>query len=98
MGLGSLFNRLFGGSGGDRAKAPDRSVTVEYKGFRVIPAPKKHGGQFLTCALIEKDFADGIKSHELIRADTHGSEDDAKSFALTKAKQVIDEQGERIFR
>lgn len=97
--LGGLFKKMFGG-GSDEISggSPDRSSAIEYKGFTIIPSPMKHGGQFLTRAIIEREFPDGLKTHELIRADTHGSADDAGSFAVTKAKQVIDEQGERIFR
>lgn len=96
MALGDLLRRLFGGgSTGDR---PDPAAAVEYRGYRIVPMVRAQGGQFLTCALIEKDFPDGPKRHELIRADTHGSADDAKAFAIHKARQVIDEQGDRLFR
>ena len=92
------MRRLFGGGPAEGGSAaPDRAAAVEYKGYTIVPAPRAHGGQFLTCALIEKIFPDGTKSHELIRADTHGSAEDAGNFAITKAKQVIDEQGDRIF-
>jgi hypothetical protein len=30
--------------------------------------------------------------------DTHASKDDAVAFSITKAQQIIDEQGDRIFR
>jgi hypothetical protein len=96
--LGNLVRKLFGGSGEAGAGTePDRSAAVEYKGYRIIPAPRPHGGQFLTAALIEKDDPGGVRSHELVRADTHASADDARNFAIQKARQVIDEQGDRIF-
>jgi hypothetical protein len=38
-----------------------------------------------------------MKSHRFVRADTHHSRDDAIAFALSKAKQIIDLQGDRIF-
>jgi hypothetical protein len=98
MALSSLIKRLFGGAGGEAASAgPDRSKAVEYKGFLIIPTPRPHGGQYLTAAVIEKPGDAEPRTHELIRADTHGSPDDAASFAIQKAKQVIDEQGERLF-
>jgi hypothetical protein len=100
MGLGGILKKLFGGgrSGAAQPPAPDRAQAVEYKGFTIIPAPRPHGGQYLTAALIEKDIDGETRTHELVRADTHGSPDDAKNFAVQKAKQVIDEQGERLFR
>ena len=98
MALGGLLKRLFGGGGsGPSASAPDRSKAVEYKGFVIIPTPRPHGGQYLTAALIEKPAETGARTHELVRADTHASPDDASSFAIQKAKQVIDEQGDRLF-
>lgn len=96
MGLGGFLKRLFGGEGA--TGAPDPASAVEYKGYRILPMVRAQGGQYLTCALIEKEFPDGPRRHELIRADTHASPDDAKAFAIHKARQVIDEQGDRLFR
>ena len=47
--------------------------------------------------MIEKDFPEGTKEHRFIRADKHSSADDASTFAISKGKQIIDEQGDRIF-
>jgi hypothetical protein len=49
-------------------------------------------------ARIEKDIAGEVKMHQLLRADTIASLDEARAFCVRKAKQVIDEQGEAIFR
>jgi hypothetical protein len=35
--------------------------------------------------------------HELVRADTMASLEDATAISLAKARQMIDEQGERLF-
>ena len=48
-------------------------------------------------SMIVKDAADGTKEHRFVRADTHHSRDAAIDFAIQKAKQIIDLQGERIF-
>jgi hypothetical protein len=37
------------------------------------------------------------KEHRFIRADSHVSLDEAASFSITKARQMIDLQGEHIF-
>ena len=50
-----------------------------------------------TAGTIEKDTPEGVKQHRFIRADTHPSRDDAIAFAISKAKQIIDLQGDRIF-
>ena len=38
-----------------------------------------------------------MKEHRFVRAETHPSKDDASAFAIAKGRQIIDEQGERIF-
>ena len=48
--------------------------------------------------MITKEFPDGVKEHRFVRVDTHTNKDDAVSFSVTKAQQIIDEQGDRIFR
>lgn len=91
-----IFSRLFGcGDGGAKEEAPGEAV--EYNGFRIRPAPFKAEGQFQTAGTIEKDFPDGTKEHRFIRAEKHGSKDEAASFSVTKGKQIIDERGDRIF-
>jgi hypothetical protein len=70
---------------------------VEYKGYRIRPTPYRNDGVYQTAGVIEKDAPDGVKTHRFIRADTHHSRDDAIAFAVSKAKQIIDLQGDRIF-
>jgi hypothetical protein len=95
----SFLKSLFGG--GKRVAAPAGAApagpAVEYKGFRIRPAPFQAGGQYQTSGLIEKDFPEGTKTHRFIRADKHASKDDATAFSVTKAQQIIDEQGDRVF-
>ena len=93
--LKAAFGRLAGGGG--EADAAVAAEAVEYKGYRIVPAPYKANGQYQTAGTIEKDFPDGPKSHRFIRAETHPSLDDAIGFATTKAKQIIDQQGDRLF-
>ena len=38
-----------------------------------------------------------MKKHDFVRADTYASRDDAIAFTITKAKQLIDQQGDRMF-
>jgi hypothetical protein len=70
---------------------------VEYKGYRIRPAPYAAPGGFQTCGVIEKDFPDGPKEHRFVRAESHPSRDDAASFAIQKGKQIVDQQGDRLF-
>ncbi len=52
------------------------------------------GGQFRLHGTISK----GEQSHTLIRADTFGSREDCAAATINKAKQVIAEQGDGMFR
>ncbi len=89
-----FLRRLTGG--GDAAPGPS-GPAVEYNGFTIQPAPRREGAQWLTAGLITKEFPDGPREHHFIRAETHASQDDAQAFALVKARQIIDERGDRLF-
>jgi hypothetical protein len=93
----SFLDALKGLFGAGAAGGPVEVEVVEYKGYRIKPAPYPAKGQFQTAGSIEKDFPDGMKEHKFIRAETHPSRDDAANFAVAKGRQIIDEQGDRIF-
>jgi len=91
----SLVRALFGGprSGeGEKVSEP-----VEYKGFLIRAAPYKSEGQYQTAGTIEREIGGVRKEHRFVRADAFASYDDAANFALSKARQIIDLQGDRIF-
>jgi hypothetical protein len=90
----AALSRLTGGGGG---AADEAMPAVEYKGYRIRPTPYLNGGQYQTAGVIQKDAADGVMEHRFIRAETHPSKDDAAAFAITKGKQIIDQQGDRVF-
>ncbi len=94
--LKAAWARMMAGSGAggsDDAAMPP----VEYNGYRIRPAPYRTEGHFQTAGIIEKDFPDGPKQHRFVRADTHHSKEDAVTFTVNKAKQIIDLQGDRMF-
>jgi len=93
--LKAAWNRLAGGSTGDADAHP--GPAIEYKGYRIRPAPYRTDGVYQTAGIIEKDTPEGVKEHRFVRADTHPSKDDAIAFAISKAKQIIDLQGDRMF-
>ena len=93
--LKAVFRRLFGGRSG--ASGEPAADAVEYRGFRIRPAPYRTGGKYQTAGTIEKDDPSGRKEHRFIRAETHESREDAVAFSIAKAKQIIDERGDRVF-
>jgi hypothetical protein len=95
----SIFKGLWGRLAGGGAVAPAKAQfdAVDYNGYRIRPAPYQAAGGYQTAGVIEKDFADGMKEHSFVRAETHPRVEEAANFAIAKAKQIIDEQGDRIF-
>ena len=91
----SWLKKLFGG-GGEASAA--QVEPVEYKGFRIYPEPAVVDGQYRIGARIELDSGGETRVHELIRADLLRDREDAVEASLRKARQVIDEQGEKLFR
>ena len=94
--LKAAWARITGGRPAGESDEPNTSA-VEYQGYRIRPTPYRTEGQYQTAGTIEKDFPDGLKQHRFVRADTHHNRDDAVAFAITKAKQIIDTQGDRMF-
>ena len=94
--LKALWRQLAGASATDESAA-EPGPAVEYKGYRIRPAPYKTSGVYQTAGIIEKDFPAGVKEHRFVRADTHHGKEDATAFAISKAKQIIDLQGDRMF-
>ena len=96
--MAGFFSRLFGGGKREESSTVEApGDAVEYKGFHIRPAPFRAEGQFQTAGLIEKDFPDGRKEYRFIRAEKHASADQASEFAVSKGRQIIDEQGDRVF-
>lgn len=92
----SFWKKLFGGGGGGAGEEA-AGEPVEHKGFLIRPTPFTEGGQYQTCGIITKEIGGEVKEHRFIRADRFASKDDAIDVTLRKARQIIDEQGERIF-
>jgi len=93
--LKAAWSRLAGGGAGtsDGPAVP----AVEYKGYRIRPAPYRANDQYQTAGTIEKDGPEGVKEHGFVGSDTYHSREDAIAFPISKAKQIIDQQGDRIF-
>ena len=91
----SILSRLFGGGAKPEAQA---EVSETYKEFRIFAAPRSDRDGYRVGARIEKEIGGEVKVHHLLRADTLRSLDEAQAFSIRKARQVIDEQGDAIFR
>ena len=93
--LGFLKNVL-GGGGGDRE--PEGAEPMEHEGFTIVATPRKASGGWSTEGHIRKVIDGEAKEAHFIRADTSTSRDAAIALSVSKARKIIDEQGERVFR
>jgi hypothetical protein len=93
----SFWTKLLGG--GSRGSAPKAVAgrTEEYKGFTIAPAPYLEGGQYQLAGTITKEVGGSLKEHKFVRADRFSSAEDAVEFTLIKARQIIDQQGDKVF-
>ena len=92
----SFWRNLFGGAASG-PPAPEKAEPVEYNGYLIRAAPFKSEGKFQTAGTIEKEILGVRKEHRFIRADSHPIYDDAVTFTVAKARQIIDQQGDRLF-
>lgn len=94
----SFLKKLFGSDGEKSGGGGDRVLgETEHDGFTIRAIEMKAGSEFQLCGEIEKEIGGEVKVHKFIRADRLMSAEIAKDAALSKGRQIIDEQGERIF-
>lgn len=95
----SFLKKLFGGGGESAASSGDKPVgePLDYKGFTIRATPYQENGQYQTCGVVSKVVDDAVKEHRFIRADRFPGIDQAAEHALFKGRQLVDEQGDRLF-
>ena len=93
----SFWKNLFGG-GGSEPKQAEVGDAETYKGFTIRAKLMPVGSEYQLAGQIEKDVDGEKKLYEFVRADRFSSKDDVQSFALAKARQIIDEQGNTLFQ
>ena len=94
-GLVSLVRNLFGRKEAGTESAVE--TATEHEGFLIRPAPRRQSKGWLTAGSIAKQFPDGLKEYSFVRADVFADRDAAVAFSISKAKQIIAEQGDRMF-
>ncbi|NNF76936.1 MAG: transcriptional activator HlyU [Rhizobiales bacterium] len=95
--MASFLSKLFGGSSSKSARGSKRSDPVSYNDLVIQAAPEEAGDQWRLAGFIIKQSDDGPLERKFLRADTFPSRDEAIEYAVRKAKQIIDEQGARLF-
>jgi hypothetical protein len=93
----SFWKKLFGGATDKPSDPAAPALAAEHNGFHIAAMPYPEAGQFQVAGVIRKEI-DGIaKEHKFVRADRFPTREDAAEFSLAKARQIIDQQGDRIF-
>ena len=87
----SILSKLFGGG-----SAPEPKPET-YNDFRIFAEPRSDAGGYRIAGRIEKEIGGEVKSHSFLRADLVQSKEEAERFTILKARQIIDERGERMF-
>lgn len=94
--ISKFFGRIFGSPAGPAAGG--KVVASEtYNGFEIKAVPVNEAGGWRIAGTISKSIDDIEKTHSFVRADTCGDADSAAEMTLRKAKQFIDERGDRVF-
>ena len=94
MALGNFFKSLLGGTSSESKPADP----VDYKGFTIEAAPIDEDGKYRTAGYISRDLNGEMKRVQFIRADQNSGRDAAIEHSITKARQIIDEQGEQLLQ
>lgn len=93
--FGRILQRLFGSGGEDRGE-PELAGSERYEGFELQARPRHEGRVWRVAGRIcRPDDPDGPR-HDFIRVDTMTSHEEAVQLSLTKARQLVDERGERL--
>ena len=91
MALGSFIKSLFTGTAGATQAEP--SEPIDYKGFAIEAAPIDEDGKYRTAGYISGEVDGESRRIQFIRADQSTDLQLAIDHSISKARQIIDEQG-----
>lgn len=91
-----FLKKLFGGVSGDGG-GPSAEPAEAYGDCMIQAAPQNAGGSWRVAGMITKEVDGETLERPFVRADTFSGQDEATSFSLVKAKQIIDQNGKTLF-
>ena len=94
MAIGSFLKSLLIGSSGAGEAKP--SKPVDYEGFVIEAAPINEDGKYRTAGYISGEVNGETKRVQFIRADQNPDLQMAVDHSISKAQQIIDEQGKSL--
>jgi hypothetical protein len=96
MSLGKILKSIFGGGQSGSRVAEALSEPVSYKEFSIEAAPIDEGGKYRTAGYISGEVEGETRRVRFIRADENNDRQAAIDHSLSKARQIIDEQGAKL--
>lgn len=95
----SFWKNLFGGGSAKTEPAGEAVLGEEtYKGYQIKAVHMPVGSELQLAGTIEKIIDGQTRSYRFVRADRLSNKDDLIAMALSKGRQIIDEQGDAIFK
>ena len=95
MSLGSFFKSLVGSSENEQVKP---TKPIDYEGFSIEAAPINEDGKYRSAGFISGDLDGETRRIQFIRADQNADLNTAIEHSLSKARQIVDEQGQSLFK
>ena len=93
----SFWKSLFGGGSSAPSEPAGPVRTEEHEGYTIEASPLRDGDQFVVAGTISREIGGERRVHKFIRADRSPGIDDAAEMTVRKAKQIIEQSGERMF-
>lgn len=90
----TFLRRLFSSA----RTTPGAGASVEYNGYVIAPGPKKAPGGWRVAGTISKEIRGERKVQHFDRADVSPDREAIVAMTIEKAKRIIDEQGDGLFR
>lgn len=97
--MAGFLKRLFGGGGEAAADAADSAPDAEHKGVEIRATPiKEPDGQWRIAGTLTKTIDGAPATRRFMRADLLASREMAASTAIDKARLIIDQNGDELWR
>lgn len=94
----SFLKKLFGGAAKEEPAADKVLGEETYKDYLIKAIHMPAGSEMQLAGTIEKVFDGQTRSYRFVRADRMSNQQDLVAMALAKGRQIIDEQGDAIFK
>jgi hypothetical protein len=96
--IGRILGRFFGSATSQSGMQADSFTDpVTHDDYTIKPESFLENGQWITAARISRQFPDGVREHEFVRADIFPSQGGANECAVRKARTLIDQMGDNVF-